>query len=336
MLALIAAICLPPDTARAQGRVDLRYVFTAGESVRTRLTIDNTTKTEEATSGAAWQQRQRQEFVFTVLTTNVDAAGVGTLQMTIESLKASQDRSGEGRTEFDSTKAQQEAGSGRSTAELAGLVGQSITMVVAPDGTVREMRGMDVLARAMTAQLGEHPLAGPLVGELTRAFEDDSMREALQAGVRVLPGRPVRRGETWTTRLSQSLGPLGEARSTWRHRLADIKRERFGQDHVSTVAKIESEIEISMGDGKDKRKSRKGDEWSELALGIKVRIHKAAGKATTLFDTTRGRAVRSESRMTMPVEVLIEALQTGKDDPSMCQEIESSVTHELLTDSAGD
>lgn len=332
-IASLGAVLLTAGHARAQGRIDLKYIFNEGEAARSRLTIENTTKTEESISGSSWQQRQKQEFVFRVQTTHVDVEGVGTIQMTIESLKASTERSGQGTTEFDSTKPRKAGAASAGEDQLAALIGQSLTMVVAPDGAVREMRGVDIIARAMTAQLGENPLASGLVEGLTGAVADDALREALQAGMRVLPGRPVGRGETWTTQFSQSLGMLGAVKSKWKHRLASIERKKAGEDQISQIARIESEVQIAVGDAGDKRPSRRGvDAWTELAPGLKVRFDKAKGTATTLFDVTRGRAIKSESAMTMPIEVKVEGLEGAIDKPTMRQEVESLMTHELLPD----
>lgn len=332
LFALVVSLLALPGLARAQGRVDLRYVFTEGETARSRLTIENTTRTAETASGATWEQRQRQEIVFSVLTTQVDGNGVGTVQMTIESIKATTDRSGEPRKEFDSTRPGQ-AGSGLGSAgQLADLVGKAITMVIEPDGAVREMRGVDLIARAMTAQLGEDPLAGAIVSGLTGSVADDALSEALQTPMRTLPGRPVRRGETWTTNFSQPLGALGEAKSKWKHRLASIERKPTGEDQVSQIAKIESTVDITLSQPQDKRKSRRDSPWTELQLGVKIRLGDATGSATTLFDVTRGRAIKSESCLNMPVDVLIDALAVSGDKSTMCQEIESLMTHELLPD----
>ncbi len=328
-MAVSAAHAGEQERAARPGEIVLMYKFHEGDTTRTRLTIDSVTKSTEFISEASWTQRRHQEFIFSVRVSAVSEDGVGTIEMTIESLRVSKERSGAGRVEFDSTKPGQPGGKGGvGDAELGGLVGKVVTMVVAPDGGVREMRGVDHLARAMTARLGEDEEAGDLVQGLVRAAGDDSLRSAMESGLRILPGRPVRRGEAWTSEFTQALPIAGKARSVWKNRLAAVERRRVpGGEAAGMVARIESDIQIELGEPVPKRQ---GPRWVELAPGIKITMDKSGGSATTLFDMTAGKAIRSEVRLKAPIEIMVEGLEGPKGSATLRQELESVILHEEI------
>ena len=116
----------------------------------------------------------------------------------------------------------------------AAMVGQSYSMVVGPDGTVKSVQGIDELVEAMRAS--SPPEAAPMLDEM---FNADILIEIAQQGMQILPTDPVSPGDSWQTSSTMPNPLLGEVTNNLTFVLDQVE-ERDGK----TVALLSSTGEI--------------------------------------------------------------------------------------------
>ena len=116
----------------------------------------------------------------------------------------------------------------------AAMVGQSYSMVVGPDGTVKSVQGIEELVEAMRAS--SPPEAAPMLDEM---FNADILIEIAQQGMQILPTDPVSPGDSWQTSSTMPNPLLGEVTNNLTFVLDQVE-ERDGK----TVALLSSTGEI--------------------------------------------------------------------------------------------
>lgn len=116
----------------------------------------------------------------------------------------------------------------------AAMVGQSYSMVVGPDGTVKSVQGIEELVEAMRAS--SPPEAAPMLDEM---FNADILIEIAQQGIQILPTDPVSPGDSWQTSSTMPNPLLGEVTNNLTFVLDQVE-ERDGK----TVALLSSTGEI--------------------------------------------------------------------------------------------
>ncbi|HVY60709.1 MAG TPA: DUF6263 family protein, partial [Planctomycetota bacterium] len=119
---------------------------------------------------------------------------------------------------------------------FARLVGQEFSFLLGPDGSVRDVRGLDAVRKAMMQGLEDSAFAKLA---LEGAFSDEAVCEQLERGFAVLPEKPVEAGATWSKRFEQPIPLLGTLAFDVAERLEklDERRATIGLDvKLSTAA----------------------------------------------------------------------------------------------------
>ena len=116
----------------------------------------------------------------------------------------------------------------------AAMVGQSYSMVVQPDGTVKSVQGIEELVEAMRTSFP--PEVAPMLDEM---FNADILIEIAQQGMQILPTDPVSPGDSWQTSSTMPNPLLGEVTNNLTFVLDQVE-ERDGK----TVALLSSTGEI--------------------------------------------------------------------------------------------
>lgn len=258
---------------------------------------------------------QTTTFIFRSEVASVAADGAAEVRMTVESVSIQADSALNGLFRFDSAKPAESRGLMPGQAErLAALVGRAVSMTVEPRGKVRSMTGADALFEALTAPVEASPTGTALTGVLRSATGADALRSTLAPGLSLMPGEPVRRGESWTSIHQQPLPGMGDVRTEWVSEVARI--EKRGASRLATITS-KADVAVSnlpAGQG---------------VLPGMVEFLDGKGEAATIFDLTKGHATRSEMMLRLPVR--IEALE-GIDLAGMDSEqtLTCRMVHEVV------
>ncbi len=295
---------------------ELIYKWEPGETLSTRLTID-----QERTIGplappekqAKKKQANRREeepdpqspFLpidqgsksqhlvcdFDMKVAEVDPDGVARIEMTFRRVEAAADLADGERFTFDSAKpAKKNKGTNEREQTLAGLIGKTMSMRIARDGRMIEAQGVERLIEALVALQEQDALGLALLDQLRGGEQGTGIDDMFRMGPRFLPGRPVRRGESWTTEVEHTLPIVGKIRSVWDSTLATLQRRGKGQ-----IATIKSKADI--------RVNTPPAGTTGLPPGIDLEFMPGKGEAETIFDVEAGRAVSAEMSLELSVEV---------------------------------
>lgn len=327
---LLATICFAWCATAAAQTCELIYKWEQGETVATRLTIEQDrtigplpSPADESKKKTKDRKRKRrggndreeddigqpcvlpidygsksQKLVcdFDVKTTEVDADGAALLEMTFRRVEAAADLAEGERFTFDSAKPEKDAkGWSKRSQTLADLIGKTMTMRIGRDGRMIEAKGVDQLVEALASLQEQNALGAALIEKMNGADSGGGggIDEMFSMGPRFLPGKPVKRGEQWTTGVEHTLPIVGKVRTVWDSTLASLKRVRTGQ-----IATIKSEASIRVNQPASGMPGMDG-----LPPGVDLQFMPGTGTAETVFDVDAGRAVSAEMSLDMSVAV---------------------------------
>lgn len=295
LLALLLALPLAAPDLSAQ-QVDLRWKYQAGEELLYRITVR-----QEATMAAQGSQTGSQIQTMRWTVDEVAANGDATVTVTTERMQINQvgptgsiDYDSE--TMADSTSAQ--------NAMFGAIVDQSYTLVIAPDGTVKEVRGLEGMIDEMVAGFSPD-MASTARQQFSQMFNEESIKDMMQQSIQSFPTEPVGPSDTWETSYSMPVPMLGEITTTASFTLDDVVA-RDGRQ----IAIISSTGTVSFGD-------------AEGQLAGMVEMDDATVDSTMEFDVERGHVLSGTTETSMTMN-----LSAGGQPMSM--EMANSMVMELI------
>ena len=184
----------------------------------------------------------------------------------------------------------------------AAMVGQSYSMVVGPDGTVKSVQGIEELVEAMRTSFP--PEVAPMLDEM---FSADILIEIAQQGMQILPTDPISPGDSWQTSFTMPNPLLGEVTNNLTFVLDQVE-ERDGK----TVALLSSTGEI-VADAPD------GLEGLPMEMDVDAEM-----TGSLIFELDRGLVLSSitTNEMTMTM--------SGPDGASMTMPMTTVTSLELV------
>jgi hypothetical protein len=118
------------------------------------------------------------------------------------------------------------------SAAYSAMIGQSLTMVVSPRGTVQKIEGMSrLMERVLNAQPQDR-IAPDVLDGFRNTFSDDTTRDMLGWGTAPFPDRPLHPGDTWEDHLSATVPMRFSAASVFASR--SKRAMRSGSDTSET------------------------------------------------------------------------------------------------------
>ena len=82
---------------------------------------------------------------------------------------------------------------------LKGMLGSSIMMTFAPDGSVVSVTGMDAIAENMSSAVAsDGQIAAQMAVQVKQQFSELSMKNSFEQAFKIYPDEPVRAGNSWT------------------------------------------------------------------------------------------------------------------------------------------
>jgi hypothetical protein len=294
--------------------VSLRYRWTKGDALRYRITTESAVAMSGMPGMGDMTVTTTQSQVQQLTPTDVAADGTATVTMRFESVRMNMS-SPMGSFGYDSAAPPSQAAD-PITAQLAvvmgGLVGESVSAVIAPTGAIRSLEGgtrlMEKLKKALPADAGA--AMGSLGGGLDSIMSDDAMRGNFGQSFATLPDKAVKVGDTWQSEIKMP-NPAGQMTVSSTFTLKAVDRV-----DARDVARIEFTQQIKPGAGGS-------------AMGMMtVQMTDGTGDGEILFDHKLGRIVRSVARNTLPMTMSM----TGPDGSAMNMNAltKTTVTLELV------
>ena len=184
----------------------------------------------------------------------------------------------------------------------AAMVGQSYSMVVGPDGTVKSVQGIEELVEAMRTSFP--PEVAPMLDEM---FSADILIEIAQQGMQILPTDPISPGDSWQTSFTMPNPLLGEVTNNLTFVL-----DQVGERDGKTIALLSSTGEI-VADAPD------GLEGLPMEMDVDAEM-----TGSLIFELDRGLVLSSitTNEMTMTM--------SGPDGASMTMPMTTITSLELV------
>jgi len=194
----------------------------------------------------------------------------------------------------------------------AALVGLEFVFLLAPDGRVPEVRGLDKVRQAMLLGSEDNPVA---VHDVRTHFGDAAVRAQLERSFHVVPDDPAAAsGARWARTVEAPVALLGGVR----HETAYVLAER----DAGGMARIAFETKLAKGETPpDPTVPQHG--LVELALVG------GGGSGEILFDAAAGRIARSSQRVEMEVKARLE-MPEGREPGQATSRVRMESSLELL------
>ncbi|MDX9912464.1 MAG: DUF6263 family protein [Phycisphaerales bacterium] len=311
---------VPTQPSRSTGVV-LKWTWAEGDARRYEVEESMTERADDTT------KRSGRTITYAQRVTSVDASGVATVEQTFERVRAWLEEDGT-RVDYPrDPKAREHPG----IAPYAALEGGRFTFQVDVEGKVLRVDGLDELLRRAFAELGNDPNGGAgnapgmpdlqsmVLGE-SGVLTPEAMREWVEQGLRVVPGREVRRGESWRVEASQDLPFVGSIDTGRTFTLSRLQRGKDGQ--IATI-EMESGESASRRNAPAKRSTPRrspgtgrqpapdpNDPAAMLdEMGMSFTLVERSMTGTFRFDTGAGQVESGSTRQVMEWEVRMPDLE---------------------------
>jgi Family of unknown function (DUF6263) len=284
----------------------LRYRWTKGEARRYRIVQDTMSQMSAPGIGDMTVSNSISQ-VHLLTPTAVGDDGQVTLEAKIESMKMSID-SQMMSVRYDSAEAAPTDPVGAEIAKgLAPMIGATLTVVLGPDGTAKNVTGAAKILEKMQPALGA--AASALGTGLDSLISDASIAGSYNQGFLLLPSKPVREGDTWTVTFKMP-NPLGDQTIT---KVFTLRGTETVDGRSLTKMTFTATTKVAAG----------------ASLGpMTIQVSDASGDGEVLFDRALGLVRRAVMRQTMPMTMNM----TGPDGTpmSIANTVKSTSTLELV------
>ena len=270
-----------------------------GHQEGSQVVIQMTNRMEMSMPGGFSSQVMDQTVRMRQTVQSVDLSGDATLMVTTEHMRM-EGIGPAGNQLYDSDTG--DIPSDPAILGAAAMVGQSYSMVVGPDGTVKSVQGIEELVEAMRTSFP--PEVAPMLDEM---FSADILIEIAQQGMQILPTDPISPGDSWQTSFTMPNPLLGEVTNNLTFVLDQVE-ERDGK----TIALLSSTGEI-VADAPD------GLEGLPMEMDVDAEM-----TGSLIFELDRGLVLSSitTNEMTMTM--------SGPDGASMTMPMTTVTSLELV------
>lgn len=311
-LVLVPVLVLSAAAADAQ-TVTLRYRWTRGESRTYRLATETASNVSGMPEGPrTLTQSMSQVLKFTA--EEVAADGTATIRQTFQSLRME----GSGPmgkllvdTAVPATASDPAARPMRQV--LDAMIGESVLIVVAPDGTIRKVEGASRIADKIAQLAAADPAAGAAGQGIKRMLSEDALKSTLEQTFPKLPAAPVAIGESWTGQLAMGNEAIGRVTGTSTFTLKALEGAASGQKARIAVGLVLKQEVVPPPSGPTR-------------MVTTLRDNKAEGEI--LFDAAKGHIERT----TMRTELTSSVTMNGPDGvpTTMQNKTTTTMTMELV------
>lgn len=201
--------------ALAAEKTTLRLRLKAGESYTIAMTADQ--KITQTVGGAVQNIAQTIGTTYTFKTAAVDPDGTIHGTFTYDAVRCKMD--GPGMViDYDSSKVAPGAAApvNPMAKTFAALVGQTLDVVMTPEGRVTELKGADrIMAAVIKAMALPEAARAAVEQQLKTQFGDEALKKTFEQITAIYPKDPVELGDTWDAEQHISMGFPMILKTTW-------------------------------------------------------------------------------------------------------------------------
>ena len=312
-LLILVGLVVSAAPAYAQG-VTLRYRWTKGDSLTYRMTNQTNSSISGMPGAGNLTVDQTMTQVLKVTAEEVTPDGVATLRQSFQSVRMEMNGP-MGKVVYDSSAPDKTP---NPMVEAMGkvmgsLVGESIIVVMAPEGTVRRVEGASRILERVMQSLSADPAAAAAAQGLKAMLSDDALKTTLSQSFARLPADPVKAGDTWTGQLAMGNEVIGRVAGASTFTLKAIE---------GTADAPLARIAVGLALKQEVVPAPSGP------MGMVMKIGDSKGEGEILFSVAKGHIQRSTMRTEMPSTMTM----TGPDGSpaTMQNRTTTTMTMELV------
>jgi hypothetical protein len=287
LLTLLAFIA----PAYGQG-VTLKYRWTKGEVLTYRALMQTTSVVSGMPGMGEMKIDQSLSQVTKMTTVDIAADGTTTLRESFESMKMEMDGP-MGHISYDTA-----APSGLANPMiqamrkvLDAIVGASLTIVQAPDGSIRKLEGTTSIIDQISKNTSGDPSAAMAAQGMKAAFSDEAIKTTLEQTFSKLPADPVRPGDTWKGQTAMGNEMIGRIVGNVTFTLKSVEGPAdAGLARIDIALVLKQEIAPPPGPN-----------------GMTMKLGDARGTGEIVFDLAKGRIRESRMKSDLPSRMSMQA-----------------------------
>lgn len=242
---------------------------------------------------------QKISMTYTFNVENVNANGESDIKVTYKTFSISQ-QSPMGNLEYDSEKPSSSAP--EAFKAFSGIVNESFTMKITPEGEIKKMEGVDKLIENIMKKFNvtDESQKQQLKSSLQSQFGEEALKGSMEYMMAVYPEKPVGVGDAWNKSLKIAMG-IPMAIST----VYTLKDRKNGVANLDVNSKIDSaEGEPMQFSGMNMTYQVSGDQKGTLQLDEKTGFTKNSDITQSLSGTlTLSGAPQMQEPMTLPIKI---------------------------------
>ncbi len=274
IIALAAVVALA-GTAFGQD-ADLKWKFEKGKTFYQTMTTE--TNQDMTVMGMKINQKQSQTFIFSWTPERQNEDKSWDIKQKIEAVKMDI-QIGPNPITYDSTK--DSTASNALSDFFKALVGAEFTLTVTPDGKVSKVAGREKFLNDLIKQ------NQAMETLLKQILSDDALKQMADPAFSVVPGKAVKKGDTWERKTKLEMGPIG----TYNTALKYTDEGPDAKDKNVVKIKVDTTLTYSAP-----------TPGSGQALPFKIvnaNLKSKDASGTILFDVAKGRVASSDLKLTL-------------------------------------
>ncbi len=292
--------------ARAQDTVDLKWKFEKGKTFYQEMTTN--TNQKMTVMGMEITQKQNQTFYFSWEPLE-EKDGAWKVRQKIIGLKMDIQIGGTP-INYDSTK--DATGANPLSDFFKNLIGAEFTLTIDKDMKVTKVEGRDEFLKKLS---GSNQQMEPLLKQI---LSDDALKQMADPAFAIVPGKPVKKGDTWERTSKLNMGPIGTYDTTYKYTYdgPDAKDKNLAAIKVDTTLKY-SPPGAGAGTGLP---------FKILSADLKSKD----GTGTALFDTQKGRlaslnlGLKLEGKLTIDIGGMNSEVQLNQEQTTQVKTSDES------------
>jgi hypothetical protein len=168
------------------------------------------------------------------------------------------------------------------------LVDSEFTLTIGENGKVEKIEGKDKFIDRLTKA---NQQMEPLLKEI---LSEDALKQMADPAFGALPGKEVKKDDTWKRDSTLDMGPIGKYKTTYTYTYEGKDKDKKDLDRIKVTAKLDYSAP-------DPKKS------PQLPFKIqKAKLDSKKASGSILFDPKAGRVVSSEMELELDGELTIE------------------------------
>lgn len=296
----------------AQG-VTLRYHWTKGDVLTYKMLILTTSQVSGMQGRGDVTLQQTMTQVLKIAVDDVAADGTATLKQTFGSVRMEMDGP-MGKFSYDTAAPSTSTNPmAQSMGKVLGaMAGETITVVQAPDGTVRSVEGASRIMDKITKTLPSDAGANALAQALKTSLSDEALKATLEQSFTKLPQGPVKPGDTWKGQMNMGNDTIGKITGSVDFTLKALDGSGdAATGRIGVAVAMKQESAPASGPG-----------------GMVMKLQDARGEGEMLFEIAKGRIRKSTMKSSMPSTI---SGQSPDGNPMTIQNTTTtSMTMELI------